>query len=229
MFKRIRNILQPDEQRRAQEFWTWFAANEQHYRQIQYADQEEQHHRIQVCLEHLQRYKSDLYFLTGKPKVNHPQELIITAAGAKAAIPAADYLVAAAPALKHWNIIALKPAQPNRNHVTIEGRKFALDQLHFAVHQVPELMAKGQLSLTLFFDPFVEEELPLYQAAAYALLEAQLGERMLAQKIGLISIGPLTADVPANVLRPLSSLPRLLAATSAEPASPTKGSSSYET
>ncbi len=206
MFEALKNIFKPSDERRALEFWTWFFANEQHYRNMDEDGPDERDHRIKVFLDHLAPYNHELTFLTGT-HADGTHELIISADGIQQHFWSAEYLVKSAPALKGWRFIALKPAQADFGPVQLNDKTFDLDTLQFARVQGEE----DELNVVIFHPSYEEDEQELHVVATYLLLDSLLGERSVTEDINGMDVKPLTPDVPTNVLRPLRALPKLIA------------------
>jgi len=208
MFKALKNILKPSDERKALEFWTWFAANERHYRDISEDGVEERDHRIKVFLDHLAPYHTELTFLTGQHK-DGMHELIISADGIQKHFKPVEFLIDAAPSLKGWRFIALKPPQPQFGPLELNDKTFNLDQLQFARLDNPK--DPNEFNIVIFHPPYPAEEQELHVVATFLMLDSLLGERSVAEDIAGLDIKPLTNDIPVNVLRPIKALPRAIA------------------
>lgn len=210
MLSRLRSIFEPDDKRRAREFWTWFVANEKHYRNIAEDGEDERDHRMKVFLDHLKRYHADLFFITGRADENSPYELIITADGIREVFPSAHALVDAAPSIPGWKIIALKPPQTAMLKTKVGDIEFDAASIQFAQLQLPD-DAPG-LGISIFYQDYTEETAQVYKVASYLLLDGLLGEQSTTLDLAYVSIEAYPPDIPQNALRPLTDLPRLVAA-----------------
>jgi len=208
MFKALKNIFKPDDKRRALEFWTWFFANEMHYRDMAEDGLKEQEHRIKIFLDHLAKYDYELTFVTGK-HADGTYELIISADGIQKHFTSVETLVSAAPALKDWRFIALKQPQPEIGPVVLNDKTFSIEDLQFARVNNPD--DPNEMNVVIFHPTYMEEEQELHVVATYLLLDGLLGERAVAEDINGLDIQPLKDEVPANVLRPLQALPLVIA------------------
>src|SRR5688500_16970121 len=87
-----------------QRFWDWFAANSHRFVNVE-RDQEVLFGELR---RQLSRIHPSLTFEFG-PQRDQRRELVISADGIKDAFPAVQRLVAAAPDLSDWRIIAFRP------------------------------------------------------------------------------------------------------------------------
>ncbi|MFK8054504.1 MAG: hypothetical protein AB8F78_00170 [Saprospiraceae bacterium] len=208
MFEALKNIFKPDDQRRALEFWTWFFANEKHYRNMDEDGPDERDHRIKIFLDHLAGYNHELTFVTGQ-HADGTYELIISADGIQKHFPSVETLINAVPALKKWRFIAFKQPQPDLGSVTLNDKSFELDQLKFARVNNPE--APEEMNIVIFHPAYQQEDQELHVVATYMLLDGLIGERSVVEDIQGLDVQPVNTDVPANVLRPLKALPQVIA------------------
>lgn len=209
MLHRLRQIFRPDAHTRAGEFWTWFAANEGVYRALKSLPEEELAHSLQVLRKQLGRYDEHLEPLFGFPD-DCTAEFVISAGGHREHFPAARALARAAPALSDWRVIALKPPNPDPIAIELEGQVFDPALVTFAVVEVPD--EPDALAIHVFHEAYPEGEHDRHASATFLLLEMLLGERAVAEEVRYVDIRPMSPKVPANVLRPLTSLPTLVAA-----------------
>ena len=89
------------------EFWTWFAANEARFRKLD-GPEAETEALLDEILDHLHEFSDGLYFEIGGP-TEGPMELIVTAEGDPDFFPQVRDLVAQAPPIPGWQVIAFKP------------------------------------------------------------------------------------------------------------------------
>jgi|GEM_PF-1149688 len=89
-------------------FWTWFEGEHDRFRNIEKAKDGEE--LLDLFLARLHELDSELYFEVSQPLDDDSNELIISAEGVRAKFPKVEALVAAAPKIPKWKIIAFKPA-----------------------------------------------------------------------------------------------------------------------
>lgn len=211
VLKRLRRLLSDDDPAdRAARFWRWFAANEAVYRGLQTQPEAEVAHSLSVLANHLAEYGEGLEPLFGFDAASGRHEFIVSAGGMREGFPAARALVAAAPELPGWHVIALKPPHPSPIAITLEGRSFDPAAVQFAVVTYPD--EPEAFAIRVFHAPYPPAEQDLHQMATFLLLDMLLGERAVAEDVRYISTAPLSDEVPANVLRPLTALPGVVKA-----------------
>jgi len=89
-------------------FWTWFEAEHDRFRNIDKAKDGEE--MLDLLLARLHAYDRELFFEVSQPLDDGSNELIISAEGVRAKFPKVEALIAAAPKLPNWKVIAFKPA-----------------------------------------------------------------------------------------------------------------------
>ena len=207
MLHRLRQLFRPDPAQRAVEFWRLFAANETTFRGLTKLPPAEAERNLQLLRKPLHAYCESLELLFGQPAPGR-HDLIISAGGIRADFPHAEALVAAAPELPDWNVIALKPPVPETSVIEVGGQRFDRDLITFAVVELPD--EPDALALHVFHEPYPEALQERHHLATFLLLDFLLGERSVAEDLRYVETRPLPRDIPANVLRPLSTLPTLI-------------------
>lgn len=184
----------------ASKFWSWFVANEQRYRDIEVPEKEELLSELQ---ENLQSFCSDLWFEVGGPP-DGPRELVITAEGNLTAFPALRELCRAAPSLPGWTVVAFKQPQGFEFTTQYEDIVVAPEATWFLPlysKQDPNL-----LGLRLAFSHFNSSRERQFRTASYIMLEAGLGELLVAELIAHVEVC-LAPSVPESQgFRPLNTL-----------------------
>ena len=206
MLHRLRQIFRPDADTLAAEFWALFAANEAVFRTLPHTSPAEIKRNLKLLEQPLHAFHPYLGILFGHPGDDR-HELIVTAHSEPRHFPAADALVAAAPVIPNWNVHALRPPMPADTTVHVDEHGFVPALVTFAVVRVPQ--EPEALALHVFHEAYPTEQQDLHDDATALLLEAVLGERALA-RVRYVQTRPMSAEVPANVLRPLRSLPQVV-------------------
>jgi hypothetical protein len=182
---------------RERSFWRWFSRNAA---RIAMAPPREVLASEEVHRE-LRRVDADLDFDLPGGLVGGDRQFVVTAAGKLEAFPAVERLVAAAPPIPGWRILAFQRRAPRSDRLVITSRSYTLDLDRVLYASRPE---GDRLAITLYLAGYERRtnELP---AAALILLERLLGEVDLATQIGTIDFEP-AAEAPPEA-RPLRLLP----------------------
>ncbi len=178
-------------------FWNWFVKNES---RIFNFDPMKEHDREQLfdeLSEQLTKINPDLAFEFG-PKETR-REFVISAGGIKSAFGAVTALVAAAPHLERWDIIAF---MPRREPCSIEIGGKRIDP-----HEVQcSLIHNGQKVGVLLFLPGCTDSEVAYKQIGYLFLDQALGEYDVEMSVGPIQMLAPEADTEGERF-PLRDLP----------------------
>ncbi len=181
------------------QFWRWFAKNEPRYFVLDPSRRDELERLFQDLAGRLAKVHPDLTFEFGP--ISTPRQLVISAGGIRTAFGAVTTLVAAAPHLEKWKIIAFRPRH-ELCAVQIEGVRVDPDKVHFA------LLDDGKKAGVYLFIPGYVESQIIYKQIGYLLLDTALGEFDVETKVGLIKMFAPEAHVHEDRY-PLSKLPEL--------------------
>lgn len=189
---------------RAEVFWSWFAANEGRYRDIEVPEKEQ---LLDELLGRLQAFRSDLWFEVGGGPTAQ-RELVLTAEGRAEAFPALLELARAAPDIPGWQVVAFKQAQGFEFVTHYEDIVVAPEATWF----MPLLSETNprSLGLRLAFSHFESSKERQFLVAAYLMLEAGLGELAASQQIAHLEVCQAPSSPEASGYRSLSSLPDYL-------------------
>ena len=173
----------------AREFWDWFGQNSARYFFLNQIDNEAGRERLlDEFLEQLHRYCPKLFFeIGGAP--DETQDLIISADGNVTYFPDVEALVAAAPPMKNWNVIAFKPATQESFAIEYEGVGFDPNEAWF----IPLRSASnpGALGLRIFVEEIDKDRKIQLVTAAYLVLDSLLGEKTNALMIQHVEFAQL--------------------------------------
>jgi hypothetical protein len=182
-------------------FWSWFDAHQAEVAKVERADEP----IADDLARELHKVDRELTFELG---VNaSPHELIISADGIQRVFPAVKRLVAAAPAIPGWKVIAFKPRHEGALGIQMgDGTKLSRDDLTFKVVGTEA----GKLDVVLYVKP-VRTVSDSTKRAVYLQLDSVLGEYDVETKLAGIEIEP-GAAAPQDA-RPLRDLPAVVDAT----------------
>jgi hypothetical protein len=178
-------------------FWSWFTRNADRVATIRNATEPV----ADELADRLASINPDLTFELGTSR--RPYELIISAGGIKAAFPAVQRLVAAAPPISGWKIVAFRPRSAAGLIIEIGGYRVDPAEVWFEAERDGK-----KYGVTLYLPGFRNDTNG--KQAGYLLLDGSLGEYDVETKLGFIDFKPLPADPVLAGLRPLSELPALV-------------------
>ena len=179
-------------------FWAWLKANDQRLRDAVVSPREEDPLFDEV-LEKLHEENDQLFFLLGgEPKGE--MEFIVTAEGDVEQFPADEALVASAPAMAGWQIIAFKPPMGHELVLQHEGAVIDGEKTWFKLDGGDIVLACAGWSA---------KTRDAYQFAAVEMLDAVLGE-LLSTRIESIEVVKLPGAPEKEGFRPLAELGPLL-------------------
>jgi len=187
-----------DVNNRVQNFWQWFEQNSSRLAKFE-TDQERVFNELE---RQLKEVDGGLTFEFG-PRDKEEREFVISADGKIEVFPVVTKLVAAAPKLPGWKIIAFR--QPKSLDLVVEfrGAKLGKDDLWFVAE--PD---GNKLGLTLYIRGYKsDKESEALAYASFLLLDSALGEYAVETQIGSIERRPLPPDPSRLKLKPFAELP----------------------
>jgi len=202
----IQDQVDPSQEKAAEEFWTWFQMNAERFRSLDSSPDKEQ--LLDEILEALHRYDEELYFQISEPLESGGNEFIISADGIVKNFARVNQLVAAAPPIHKWTIIALKPASSfdfvYRSEVaTINVSKLWF--LPFESSSNPTL-----LGLRIGVPDLDEANAKKAEIPAWNILDECLGEECVGLNISHVEVAPLPTTPEEEGYIELPELPTYL-------------------
>ena len=181
------------------DFWKWFVAHTKELEKIKRGDEPI---ADQLHLE-LQKVNPTLTFEMQTQE--RPYELIVSADGIIDAFPAVQRLVAAAPKVKGWKIIAFRPRKDGIDKIQVAGRNYKLSELSFLTVGKPE--RKVDVAI------FAPGEDDATRMAVYLFLDTILGEYDVETRLAGIEIvdakrAPAGARPIKELVKVVDALPR---------------------
>ena len=174
-------------------FWRWFAAHADEVAKIKTG-----HEPIADELSGaLHKVRDGLTFELG---VGHqPYELIVSADGIKERFPTVQRLVAAAPKLSGWKVIAFRPRKPVALELRLgDGTKLSPAQLKYRAEP-----AGQKLDIAIYADK-PGDVAKGFKQAAFLILDNTLGEYDVEMRIAGIDFLPGPAPADAQPLTALA-------------------------
>jgi hypothetical protein len=180
-------------------FWSWFKDHDNAYFSLAPDDVVRREPLFDELSTELGKVNPDLTFEFG-PLIDGKRDFVISAGGIKDAFPAVRELVAHAPALAHWRVIAFRPRRSPVSTIEFQDVKLKPEQVRV------RLAADGaKIGLTLLMPGYTEARGAEFGQAAYLLLDEALGEYDVETKVGFIGFEALPLTTPADTV-PLSEL-----------------------
>jgi hypothetical protein len=172
-----------------QKFWKWFAANAARLR----AAPADERLLVEICAQ-LEKVQEGITCELSTDAVSGPRELIISADGIRERIPAVQRLVAAAPSIQGWKVIAFRPAKPGLQ-LGFGDKSFALEDIPF--RPIPE---GGRIGVEIHLPGYREGD-ERAMGAAFLLLDCALGEYAVMTQVGSVSLRALSpGGAPAGTM-----------------------------
>lgn len=163
-------------------FWKWFTANDDRL----FTFEKDRDGVFKDLTTELHRVDADLTFEFG-PVESGRREFVVSAGGIRSAFPAVQKLVASAPSLPRWTVIAFRQRRPVLHDVTFENTTVRVADVHFRAE--PD---GGRIALKVFIRGYKKTDHRDYEQAAYLLLDEALGEYTVETRIGYVSIAGAT-------------------------------------
>lgn len=180
-------------------FWRMFERCAPTLARLQTADEA----AYDEALEALQRIHPGLWLEFASDPTH---ELIVTAHGDRSLFSLAEAVVAAAPPLPRWHIVALKPKLGFPHQAERGGTRVCIADVHFQPLSRP---GSNGLGLRLLLPDLNPGEADAIHNALLNALDHALGERTFAESIAHTEVRPL--HEPAATFFPLLDLERYLA------------------
>jgi len=183
-------------------FWNWFVANDERLRNLNANDGA----LIDELGNQLSAFHPSLTWETG-PAEDGGSEFTISADGIKEAFPAVKHLVASAPIIPGWSIVAFRQRK-SPGPLEMDGIVLDPDDIWFSA-----IKKNSKLDLVLYVKGFGPQTARALQGASFILLDVIIGEYDVETLIGGIDWRELPIDPSAKWLRPLRDLPAFVDAS----------------
>jgi hypothetical protein len=182
-------------------FWRWFAANSERLQDFE-SDREAKFEEVAA---ELHRVHDGLTFAFG-PVGEGGREFVVSADGVREVFPAVQALVAAAPPLPGWRVVAFRPRESARESAQIQmgDVKLGMEDVWFKAR--PD---RGKVGLTLYvrgLSPNDVQQGEILKQAAFIFLDHVLGEYDVETKVGAIDWKALPRDPAARGLKPFTEI-----------------------
>ena len=176
-------------------FWEWF---QQHESEISAISTGAEPIVFEIG-EQIRRVDPGLAWVTGTA-ADGSREFIVSAEGVKATIPIVEAVVAAAPEMPGWRIVAFRPRQKSIVGLQFQDRSLSAESIFYISRPT-----KDKLDVDLFIEGLDASNAPDLIQACFLLLDATIGEYDVMTRIGELDFIPLSESQGGH--KPLSALP----------------------
>ena len=178
---------------KTEDFWNWFLKHQSVYLNLGEIKSELRSAAIDEMQFELSKYCDQIFFEIGGAEGDHRGTLIISAAGDLDFFPHVRALVAAAPTMRDWEVIAFKPAEAGPVVINYEDQLFNPEKIIFIplMHDAyPE-----SVGIKVCFEDFEDVNEEYYMGATLLMLEALIGEEAAVNDIEYLEVGRLPEDI----------------------------------
>ena len=185
---------------KARSFWAWFEASSNRIRKVRSASE-----RLYKEIEsRLHEVCPQIGFEIGGSPDSDDMSLVITAFGDVNLFDTAYSLVAHAPPIKSWNILALKPPLAEQAEIEYEGIRLSTKDIYFSVI---DSAADCPIKLEIVISARKRKLSEGLQDAALLLIASVVGERAAAMNIEVVELRVMESKTPVRGYRPILELP----------------------
>lgn len=177
-------------------FWSWFLSNSP---RIAAALQSEDRDTIDAIVKetgiHLHEFNLDLAHEFSTQPVEGKMEFIISADGISSSIPAVKQLVAAAPEIPGWKVIAFRGPHHDVDGLSFKGADFDLRRLRFTITKSTR---KDRVVDIVVYGPGLHIGNKRSVHAVFLLFDTLIGEYAVMTQVGDIDFQPLSQLNPPD-------------------------------
>ena len=179
-------------------FWTWFQTNQDRL----FSFEQDREKRFDELTNALRKVDENLTFEFGPVTEDHKREFVVSADGIRSSFPAVQALVAAAPKLDRWIVVAFRPARALMIPISFQGKTVKAGEVRYLL--VPD-QDPGKAGIVLFLKGYRESEKNTFGAIGYLFLDDTLGEYTVETRLGAIEFRGEDSELFARA-HPLSGL-----------------------
>jgi hypothetical protein len=191
LFKRLMSRTPPEER-----FWTWFAQNSRALLE----SEDFEGPLFDELTEELEGVEAGLVWEMGIHEWG--REIIISADGNRNLFPTVEKMVAAAPRIEGWKVVAFRPRKAL--DLTLQIGDLSLKAENISYMMRPG--SPGKVSLDIYIDDFRKDDQRFIELA-FIFLDAALGEYDMETKVADVNFDSRQGALPNMNLRPFGYLP----------------------
>ena len=182
-------------------FWDWFQVNSKRLHEFE-KDQEKIFNELDAEMD---KVNKDLLFEFG-PDQDGVREFTVSGGGVKAVFPAVKDLVAAAPKMKEWKIVAFRQPKSLDYRIKFGDQELTVDDFWFSHQKAPD----NKTDIKVFIRGLNKENESVMHQLAFLFLDSAIGEYNVATKIGGIEFLPAPEKPEEKGLLPMRKLPEVV-------------------
>ncbi len=193
------------------QFWTWFGFEEAHL-----AERARGPKRGSVMLEITRQVAAvspGIIAELGIAEAGKPHTLVLSVNGDTTLFPLVTKLVAQAPPLKHWKVVAFRQRQPIA--ATLQFGDFTVNADDYQFKELAR--ANGKVDIEVRVKGLTPENEQKVDRAVFLLIDHAIGEYDTETKLHAIDIKPMAVAIDPT-LKPLSALAAVVDSLPAAPA-----------
>lgn len=177
-------------------FWKWFEDHASSLAAVRSGEDP----ILQKLDQELRRVHPKLAFEMGLSD-DDQSEFIVSANGIRSVFPTVEQLVAGAPAIPNWKIIAFRQPKGSVSEIRYENFLLKAEDVWFSYkHRM------DKVDLTIYIRDLLPSNEERAIGASFILLDNALGEYLVATGIGFIDHKPLPDNPAARGFQPLSEI-----------------------
>ena len=177
-------------------FWKWFEDHANSLAAVRSSDDP----KLQKINRELRKVHPNLDFEMGLGEDGH-LEFVVSANGIKSLFPTVEQLVACAPSLPNWKILAYRQPKDSVSEVLYEDFLLKIEEVWFSYKR-----RMDKVDLTLYIRDLSPGNKEQVIGASFILLDSALGEYLVATGIGFIDYRPLPDNPDLRGFQPLSEI-----------------------
>jgi hypothetical protein len=177
-------------------FWKWFEDNANSIAAVKSGNDP----ILQKIIRELRKVHPNLDFEMGLSD-DDLLEFIVSANGIKSVFPVVEKLVACAPTLPNWKIIAFRQPKGSVEEILYENFLLKTEDVWFSYKR-----RMDKVDLTIYIRNLTPGNEEQAIGASFILLDNELGEYLVATGIGFIEHKPLLENPAARGFQPLNEI-----------------------
>jgi hypothetical protein len=182
-------------------FWKWFEDHVDSLAAVRSGDDP----ILQKLDRELRKVHPNLDFEMGLGD-NDELEFIVSANGIKSVFPVVEQLIACAPTIPNWKMIAFRQPKGEVPEILYQNFLLKAEDVWFSYKQRLDKV----VDLTIYIRSLSPNNAEQAIGASFILLDSALGEYVVATRIGLIEHKPLPENPAARGFQPLSEVSTIL-------------------